>query len=180
MKKKTVKKTNYTYLLVLLICILLISTYLIMNPTYDDFETKKIIEERALEFMQAILDGDVETLANQFTEETYDLGGGFQNDGKVHFEFYKEDVRQYMDSDDFKLSAKKLTLENTLKLNETRVYNYDEIMDGKNLKLETFGFKLQEGDYLIIMPPQKNSYFRKGFVTYYRMQNGAWKIIATM
>ncbi len=161
-------------LLVLLLVLLMFYGFYEQN-----FLTKKLIKEKIIELVEASLAGNLEVIEKQLSKNAFDLGGGLDDDGRINFEKHKEEAMNYVNSKEFKEKTKNLTQENTLVMNELKVYHYQEIMLNKSLQREVYGFKIMPNDYLVTIPPVENSYFEKGISAYYRKENNKWKIIAT-
>lgn len=160
--------------------LVLILIFLILYGFYEqNFLTKKIIKEKIIELVEASLAGNLEVIETQLSKNAFDLGGGLDDDGRINFEKHKEEATKHVNSKEFKEKTKNLTPENTLMMNELKVYNYQEIMQNKSLQIEKYGFQIISEDYLATIPPSENSYFEKGIFAYYRKENKDWKIIAT-
>ncbi len=168
------KSKNCFKILLFIFLVLLLTIFFLQKSSPES-----TIKHKTLEFMQASLEGNINVLERTLSKNAFDLGGGFDGDGKINFEMRKEEVVKYLASEQFKNRTKNLMLEDTLDLAKIRIYNYDEILANNELQVETFGFKLLPGDYLIIIPPKENSYFHEGVFAYYRKEGNDWKIIAT-
>ena len=141
-------------------------------------DVKEVIRQLALQHIQYYIDGDAHNHVAGYAEGVIDLGGGQNGDGSWDLEAWEAELEWYFGTSYYEEKWGGKTLEDCFIMDEILVYDYEEIMADENLQAERYGFTVQPGDYLIIMPPCEGSPAHDGFCAFYRVVGSEWKIVA--
>lgn len=141
-----------------------------------DHKIKLTLDSLSKNQIQYLCNGEVDKYLNIYSKKYTDLGGGPNGDGTVDFSSWKNKLEQFVLSKKFdKIKGK--SIEEVLDVENEKVLNYQEILQERG-SIEKFTFKLREGDYLVSIPPKKESPFIDGWFGVFRFEYGQWKIIA--
>jgi len=142
-------------------------------------QDQKIVEVIHKENLRYILDGNAKAIANAFSEDYMDMGGGLDGDGitNIHtVDFWKTKFS----NDNFN-DIRDKSIEELVDLNNIQIYTYPNIEEKyshfvcANTRIT---FKCENGDIFIFFLPTEDSLLFDGWFGIYRKINSEWKIVA--
>ena len=176
-------KNNIKYVFSLLICIILFISGCTFSPDSSDnligLNPEKQVELIHKQNLQYILDGNAKAIANAFSENYRDMGGGINGDGttNMHIVDFWKNVFSDDNFDDFSDKS----IEEFVDLVNIQIYTYPNVEEKyynficANTRIN---FNCEKGDLFIFFPPTKDSLLFDGWFGVYRKINNEWKIIA--
>ncbi|WP_108867905.1 hypothetical protein [Aquimarina aquimarini] len=121
--------------------------------------------------------GDIKGYIAYFDVKNFvHLHGGINKDGKVNFKKYKKRLKKMARNSKSALyTHKERPLDSLYDFKRMRLSDYHEILQ-KNGKMDMYGFSLEKGDYLVMVPPYKRN--SEGWWGIYRQVKERWVVIA--
>ncbi len=138
--------------------------------------TKLLLDSLSKNQIQYLYDGEIMKYLEIYSQNYTDLGGGPNGDGTVDFVGWKEKLKEFVSSKEFK-KVKGKPIDEIFDVENQEILNYSEIIQEKG-EINRFSFVLKEGDYFVLLRPKDGSPLNDAWFGIFRFENGDWKIIA--